>query len=61
MMFWSHTGQEEISASGTSYLNRGEAAAVEKVVTHFLRAGVAPEKLGVVTRTRVNARTSLST
>ena len=49
MMFWSHTGQEEISASGTSYLNRGEAAAVEKVVTHFLRAGVAPEKLGVVT------------
>ena len=49
MMFWSHTGQEEISASGISYLNRGEAAAVEKVVTHFLRAGVAPEKLGVVT------------
>ena len=35
MMFWSHTGQEEISASGTSYLNRGEAAAVEKAGDAF--------------------------
>ena len=26
-----------------------EAACVEKIVTHFLRAGVAPENLGVVT------------
>jgi regulator of nonsense transcripts 1 len=49
MMFWSMTGAEEISASGTSYLNRTEAAAVEKLVTHFLRAGVAPEAIGVVT------------
>eukprot|EP00227_Mantoniella_beaufortii_P010412 CAMPEP_0197594112 /NCGR_PEP_ID=MMETSP1326-20131121/19759_1 /TAXON_ID=1155430 /ORGANISM="Genus nov. species nov., Strain RCC2288" /LENGTH=1013 /DNA_ID=CAMNT_0043160221 /DNA_START=77 /DNA_END=3114 /DNA_ORIENTATION=+ len=49
MMFWSMSGQEEISASGTSYLNRTEAASVEKIVTHFLRAGVAPENLGVVT------------
>jgi regulator of nonsense transcripts 1 len=49
MMFWSMTGQEEISASGTSYLNRTEAASVEKLVTHFLRAGVPPEAIGVVT------------
>jgi regulator of nonsense transcripts 1 len=49
MMFWSMTGAEEISASGTSYLNRTEAVSVEKIVTHFLRAGVAPEALGVVT------------
>jgi hypothetical protein len=31
-------GQEEISASGTSYLNRTEAANVEKIVTTFLRS-----------------------
>jgi regulator of nonsense transcripts 1 len=49
MMFWTHLGAEELSASGTSYLNRGEAASVEKIVTLFLRAGVAPERVGVVT------------
>ena len=48
-MFWAHFGAEELSASGTSYLNRGEAAGVESVVTHLLRAGCAPETLGVVT------------
>ena len=42
MMFWAHFGAEELSASGTSYLNRGEAAGVEQVVTHLLRAGCAP-------------------
>ena len=49
MMFWAHFGAEELSASGTSYLNRGEAAGVEQVVTHLLRAGCAPENVGVVT------------
>ena len=48
-MFWSHFGAEELSASGTSYLNRGEATGVEAVVTHLLRAGCAPDALGVVT------------
>lgn len=33
MFFWVTTGQEEISSSGTSYLNRTEAANVEKIVT----------------------------
>lgn len=42
-------GAEEISASGTSYLNRAEAAAVEKLVTHLLRAGVAPSQIGIIT------------
>lgn len=37
-------GQEEISASGTSYLNRTEAANVEKLVTTFLRSGVVPSQ-----------------
>ncbi|KAI3703427.1 hypothetical protein L1987_73495 [Smallanthus sonchifolius] len=41
-------GQEEISASGTSYLNRTEAANVEKIVTTFLRS-VVPSQIGVIT------------
>ena len=42
MMFWSNLGNEEISASGTSYLNRTEATNVEKIVTRFFKAGVQP-------------------
>ncbi|XP_071706261.1 regulator of nonsense transcripts 1 homolog isoform X2 [Rutidosis leptorrhynchoides] len=42
-------GQEEISGSGTSYLNRTEAANVEKIVTTFLRSGVVPGRIGVIT------------
>jgi len=49
MMFWSNLGNEEISASGTSYLNRTEAANVEKIVTRFFKAGVKPSGIGVIT------------
>ncbi|KAJ2901744.1 uncharacterized protein MKZ38_001416 [Zalerion maritima] len=49
MMFWSNLGTEEISASGTSYLNRTEASNVEKVVTRFFKAGVKPTEIGVIT------------
>ena len=49
MFFYSISGMEEISASGTSYLNRTEASYVEKVVTHLLRMGVTPAQIGVVT------------
>ncbi|KAH9434347.1 hypothetical protein MCOR02_012552 [Pyricularia oryzae] len=49
MMFWSNLGNEEISASGTSYLNRTEASNVEKLVTRFFKAGVKPGDIGVVT------------
>lgn len=38
-MFHVQLGSEEISASGTSYLNRTEATAVEKAVTHLLKSG----------------------
>ena len=48
-MFWAQLGGEEISASGTSYLNRTEAGAVEKLVTAFLRAGILPADIGVIT------------
>lgn len=49
MFFYSISGMEEISASGTSYLNRTEASYVEKVVTHLLRMGVTPAQIGVIT------------
>lgn len=49
MMFWSNLGAEEISASGTSYLNRTEASNVEKIVTRFFKAGVKPDGIGIIT------------
>lgn len=49
MMFWCNLGNEEISASGTSYLNRTEASNVEKIVTRFFKAGVKPSSIGIIT------------
>jgi regulator of nonsense transcripts 1 len=49
MMAYNSVGHEELSASGTSYLNRMEASLVEKLVTKLLEAGVAPAHIGVVT------------
>ena len=49
MMFYVASGQEEIAGSGTSFLNRTEAANVEKIVTKFLKAGMKPDQIGVVT------------
>lgn len=49
MMFYNSVGQEEYSASGTSYLNRTEADLVEKIVTRLLKSGVMPQLIGVVT------------
>lgn len=49
MFFLMSTGVEEISSSGTSYLNRTEATAVEKCVTRFLQKGVTPDQIGVST------------
>ncbi|ONM03370.1 Regulator of nonsense transcripts 1-like protein [Zea mays] len=48
MFFYVQMGQEEISASGTSYLNRTETANVEKIVTTFLRSGVVPSEVASV-------------
>ncbi|KAJ3110729.1 ATP-dependent helicase NAM7 [Phlyctochytrium bullatum] len=49
MFFLSSFGQEEVSASGTSFLNRTEAANVEKIVTTLLECNVAPSQIGVIT------------
>ncbi|XP_040574732.1 regulator of nonsense transcripts 1 [Lepeophtheirus salmonis] len=49
MFFYVTSGQEEIAGSGTSYLNRTEAANVEKFTTRFIKAGVKPEQIGIIT------------
>ena len=49
VFFYSMGGQEEIAGSGTSYLNRTEAAVAEKVVTKFINCGVEPSSIGVIT------------
>lgn len=49
MFFYIAAGQEEISSSGTSYLNRTETANVEKIATRFLKSGVKPEQIGIIT------------
>ncbi|XP_067642224.1 regulator of nonsense transcripts 1 homolog isoform X1 [Eurosta solidaginis] len=49
MFFLVTQGQEEIAGSGTSYLNRTEAANVEKITTRYLKAGVKPEQIGIIT------------
>ena len=49
MFFYTSVGQEEVSASGTSYLNRTEASNVEKLVSRFLSDGVEPDQIGVIT------------
>lgn len=65
MFFYQNLGQEEISSSGTSFLNRyvaleypqdalynvyrTEASNVEKIVTKFFKSGVVPAQIGIVT------------
>ncbi|PCH35143.1 ATP dependent helicase [Wolfiporia cocos MD-104 SS10] len=49
MFFYQNLGQEEISSSGTSFINRTEASNVEKIVTKFFKSGVVPSQIGVVT------------
>lgn len=49
MFFHQNLGNEEISSSGTSFLNRTEASNVEKMVTKLFKAGVAPHQIGVIT------------
>lgn len=49
MFFLVTQGSEEIAGSGTSYLNRTEAANVEKIATRFLKAGLRPDQIGIVT------------
>ncbi|KAJ1662207.1 ATP-dependent RNA helicase [Coemansia sp. RSA 1813] len=49
MMLLACGGAEEIASSGTSYINRFEASACEKIVTCMLKANLDPEQIGVIT------------
>ncbi len=49
LFFLDNKGGEEMSASGTSFLNRTEATNVEKFVTQLLEKGIKPPQIGVVT------------
>lgn len=49
MFFYNCTGHEEISASGTSYLNRTEAAHIEKLITYLIKSGLKASQIGVIT------------
>lgn len=49
MIFWANFGREEISGSGTSFLNRIEAMNCERIITRLFRDGVQPEQIGVIT------------
>jgi len=49
MFFYHSVSNEEISASGTSFLNRKEAENVEQVVSSFFNAGLRPDQIGIIT------------
>eukprot|EP01133_Synstelium_polycarpum_P007457 gene7457-8723_t len=49
MFFFNSTGPEEISSSGTSFINRLEASICEKIVTKFLELGAKPSQIGIIT------------
>ena len=49
MFFLGCYGSEELSSSGTSFLNRAEAVQVELIVTRLLRAAILPSQIGVIT------------
>ncbi|KJP87800.1 hypothetical protein AK88_02556 [Plasmodium fragile] len=49
MFFYNSTGLEEMSASGTSYLNRAEASNMEKLVKTLINCGLKPTQIGVIT------------
>ncbi|ANZ77030.1 BA75_03891T0 [Komagataella pastoris] len=49
LLFWSSYGTEEISISGTSFLNRSEAMNCEKIISRLLSEGIKPHQIGVIT------------
>ena len=49
MLFINACGVEQISASGTSFLNPAEAAQIEKVVYYLVKSGVRAQQIGIIT------------
>ena len=49
LFFWHVVGKEELSGSGTSYLNKMEADVIETIVETFYKAGLEKNKLCIIT------------
>ena len=49
LFFYHSAGTEEISGSGTSYLNRAEAMNIERIVTQMIKSGLTASQIGVIT------------
>lgn len=49
MFFWGNYGKEEISGSGSSFLNRVEVMNVEKIITRLFKDGINPSQIGIIT------------
>ena len=49
VLFYDNSSHEELSGSGTSYLNRREAAVISLFVNKLLTLGVLPSEMGVIT------------
>ncbi|KAI0985769.1 hypothetical protein GJ496_009040 [Pomphorhynchus laevis] len=49
MLFYSVFGYEELSNSGSSYINRFEATSIEKCTTLLLKAGIKSHQIGIIT------------
>jgi regulator of nonsense transcripts 1 len=49
MMFYNSTGSEELSSSGSSYLNKSEAANIEQIATTLFKLGIKPSQIGIIT------------
>ena len=49
MFFYCSQGNEELSSSGTSYINRTESVFVEQLTTKLLKCGLKPSQIGIIT------------
>ncbi|KAI5170309.1 regulator of nonsense transcripts 1 [Pancytospora epiphaga] len=47
--FYVSNGREEISQSGTSFINRAEAVLVENIIRYLFKNGVLEQQIGVIT------------
>ncbi len=49
MLFLHVRGEEELAATGTSYLNRSEAELVLNFVSDLNASGIKPAQIGIIT------------
>jgi len=49
MFFYSTAGEEQLSETGTSYVNQFEAIVASQVISKLCKAGVSPNQIGIIT------------